>query len=75
MEPEVVPRLAKRVPAFQQAGADTASVVHTERFLPDFLPRVVREDHVVVEGREEVIPRREWVPRGGGGSSCRCGAR
>ena len=30
------------------AGADTASVVPAERFLPELLPRVVGEDPVVV---------------------------
>ena len=49
-------------PEFQQAGADTAPVVPTERFLPDRLPRVVLEYPVVVEGRNEVMPRRAGVP-------------
>ena len=61
----VVPPLTKGVPEFQRAGADTASVVPTERFLPDCLPGVVREDTVVAEGRNEVIPRRAGVPPGG----------
>ena len=34
----------KGFPDFQRAGADTALVVHTERFLSDRLPRVVRKD-------------------------------
>ena len=46
---------------FQQAGADTESVVSTEQFLPDRLPRVVTEDPMVVEGCDEVIPRREGM--------------
>ena len=42
-KPEVVPSLAKGAPEFQQAGTDTAQSVPTERFLPNRLPRVVRE--------------------------------
>ena len=64
-KPEVVPPLVKGAPQFQQAGADTAPVVPIERFLPDRLPRVVREYPVVVEGRYEVSPRRAGVPLGG----------
>ena len=64
----------KGFPEFQQAGTDRASVVPAERFLSDRLPRVVREDPVVLEGRCEVIPRRAGVPLGGG-SSYTCGAR
>ena len=59
--PEVVPPLAKGVPEFQQAGADTALIVPTERFQPDRLQRVVGEDPLVVEGCDEVIPRRAGV--------------
>ena len=64
-EPEVVPPLAKGVPEFQQAGKDTASVVPTESFLPYRLPRVFREDAVVLEGCDEVIRRRAGMPPGG----------
>ena len=65
-EPEVFPPVAEGVPELQQAGADAAPVVPAERLLPDLLPRVVREDPVVVEGGDEVIPRRAGVSRGGG---------
>ena len=65
--PYFFPPLAKGVPEFQQAGADTAPVVPTERFLSDRLPRVAREDPVVVEGCHEVIPRRARMSLGGGG--------
>ena len=63
---EGVPTLAEGVLELQQAGADTAPVVPAERLLPDLLPRVVGEKPVVVEGGDEVIPRRSGVPPGGG---------
>ena len=47
------------------AGADAASVVPAERLLLDLQPRVVGEDPAVVEGCDEVIPRRAGVPPGG----------
>ena len=65
-EPGVVLPLAEGVPELQQAGADAAPVVPAERLLPDLLPRVVGETPVVVEGGDEVIPRRAGVPRWGG---------
>ena len=65
-EAEVVPTLADRVPKLQQAGADAAPVVPADRLLLDLLPRVVVEDPVVVEGGDEVIPRRVGVSPGGG---------
>ena len=65
-EPDVVPPLAEGVPELQQAGADAAAVVPAERLLPDLLPPVVGEDPVVVEGGDEVIPRRAGVSPGGG---------
>ena len=64
-EPEVDPTLAKGVPELQQAGADAAPVVPAKRPLPDLLPRVVRENSGVLEGGDEVIPRRAGVPPGG----------
>ena len=64
-EPEVVPPLAEGVPDLQQAGADAAPVVPAERLLPDLPPCVVGENPVVVEGGDEVIPRRAGVPLGG----------
>ena len=64
-EPEIVPLLARGALELQQAGADTVPVVFVERFLPDRLPRVVREYPVVVEGCFEIIPLRAWVPLGG----------
>ena len=60
--PEFVPPLEEGVLEFQQAGADTALVVPTEHFLPDRLPRVVGEEPVVVEGRDEVISCRAGLP-------------
>ena len=60
------PTAGGRGPAAQQAGADTAPVVPVERLLPDLLPRVVRENPVVMEGGSEAIPRRAGVPPGGG---------
>ena len=42
-----------------------------ERLLPDFLPCVVKEDPVVVEGCDEVISRRAGAPWGGGGRHIR----
>ena len=65
-EPEVVPPLAKGVPELKQAGADAAPVVPAKRLLSDLLPRVTRENPVVVEGGDEVIPRQASVPLGGG---------
>ena len=53
-------------PELQQAGADAAPVVPAQRLLPNLLPRVVGENPVVVEGGDEVIPRRAGVPPGGG---------
>ena len=64
-EPEVVPPLAEGAPEFQQVGADTAPIVPTECFLADCLPRAAGEYSVVVEGRDEVIPRRAGMPLGG----------
>ena len=66
VEPEVVSPLAEGVPELQQAGADVAPVVPAERLLPDLLPCVVGENPVVVEGVNEVIPRRAGGPLGGG---------
>ena len=54
------------VPDLQQAGADAAPVVPAERLLLDLLPRVVRENPVVMEGGNEVVPRRAGLPLGGG---------
>ena len=65
-EPEVVPPLSEGVPDLQQAGADAAPVVPAERLLPDLPTRVVGENPVVVEGGDEVVPRRAGVPLGGG---------
>ena len=65
-EPDVVPPLSEGVPDLQQAGADAAPVVPAERLLLDLPPRVVVENPVVVEGGDEVIPRRAGVPLGGG---------
>ena len=65
-ESEVIPPLLEGVPDLQQAGADAAPVVPAERFLLDLPPHVVRENPVVVEGGDEVIPRRAGVaPEGG----------
>ena len=64
-EPEVVPPLSEGVPDLQQAGADAAPVVLAKRLPLDLLPRVVGEDPVVVEGGNEVVPRRAGVPLGG----------
>ena len=64
-EPEVVPPLSEGVPDLQQAGVDAAPVVLAKRLPLDFLPRVAREDPVVVEGCDEVVPRRAGVPLGG----------
>ena len=58
----------------QQAGADAAPVVPAERLLLDLPPRVVGENPVVVEGGDEVVPRWEGVPLGGG-LPCTRGAR
>ena len=65
-EPEVVPPLSEEVPDLQQAGADAAPVVPAERLPLDLPPRVVGENAVVVEGGNEVVPRRAGVPLGGG---------
>ena len=65
-EPEVVPPLSEGVPDLQQAGADAAPVVPAKRLPLDLPPRVVGEDPVVVEGGDEVVPRRAGVPLGGG---------
>ena len=65
-EPEVVPPPAEGDPELQQAGADAVPVVPAERPLPDVLPRVVGENPVVVEGGDEIIPRRAGVPPGAG---------
>ena len=65
-EPEVLPPLSKGVPDLQQAGADAAPVVSAERLLLDLPPHVVGENPVVVEGGDEVIPRRAGVHPGGG---------
>ena len=64
-EPEVVPPLSEGVPDLQQAGADVAPVVLAKRLPLDLLPRVLGEDPVVVEGGDEVVPRRAGVPLGG----------
>ena len=73
-EPEVIPPLAKGVPELQRAGADTASVVPADHFLPDLSPGVVGEDPVVVKGCNEVISRRAGGL--GGAEACStCGAR
>ena len=64
-EPEVVPPLSEGVPDLQQAGADEAPVVLAKRLPLDFLPRVVGEDPVVVEGGDEVVPRQTGGPLGG----------
>ena len=47
-------------------GRDVAPVVPAERLPLDLPPRVVRENLVVVEGGDEVVPRRAGVPLGGG---------
>ena len=60
-EPEVVTPLSEGVPDLQQAGADAAPVVPAER-----LPLSVGENSVVVEGGDEVVPRRAGLPHGGG---------
>ena len=54
------------VPAALVGGRGHGLAVPAERFLPDLLPRFVVEDSVVVEGCDEVIPRRAGVPPGGG---------
>ena len=64
-EPEVVPPQSEGVPDLQQAGADAAPVVLAKHLPLDLLPRVVGEDPVVVEGGDEVVPRRAGVPLGG----------
>ena len=61
-EPEVVPPLSEGVPDLQQAGEDAAPAVPAERPLLDLPPRVVQENPVVVEGGDEVVPRRAGVP-------------
>ena len=73
-EPEVVPPLSEGIPDLQQAGADAAPVVLAKRLPLDLLPRVVGEDPVVVEGGDEVVPRRAGVPLWGG-LPCTRGAR
>ena len=65
-EPEVVPPLSEGVPDLQQAGADAAPVVPAEGLPLDLPPRVVGESPVVVEGGDEVVPRQEGMPLGGG---------
>ena len=60
------PTSGRGLPELQQAVADAAPVVPAERLLPDLLPRVVGENPVVVEGGDEVIPRRAGVPLGEG---------
>ena len=65
-EPEVVPPPSQGVPDLQQAGADAAPVVPAERLLLDLPPRVVGGNPVVVEGGDEVLPRRAGAPPGGG---------
>ena len=64
-EPEIVPPLAQGASELQQAGANAAPVVSVERFLPDHLPRIVREYLVNVDGRYEVIPLLAGVSPGG----------
>ena len=65
-QPEVVPPLLEGVPDLQQADADAEPVVPAKRLPLDLPPRVVGEDLVVVEGGDEVVPRRAGVPLGGG---------
>ena len=65
-QPEVVRPLSEGVPDLQQAGADAAPAVPAERLRLDLPPRVVRENPVVVEGGDEVVPRLAGVPLGGG---------
>ena len=65
-EPEVVSPLSEGVPDLQQARADAAPVVPAERLPLDLPPHVVRENPVVVEDGDEVVPRRVGVPLGGG---------
>ena len=65
-EQEVVPPLLEGVPDLQQAGADAAPVVPAKRLPLDLPPRVFRENPLVVEGGDEVVPRRAGVPLGGG---------
>ena len=65
-EPEVVPPLSEGVPDLQQAGADAAPVVPADRLPLDLPLRVVREDPVVVERGDEVVPCRAGMPLGGG---------
>ena len=73
-EPQVVPPLSKGVTDLQQAGADAAPEVPAERLPLDLPPRVVRENPVVMEGGDEVVPRQAGVPLGGG-LPCTRGAR
>ena len=65
-EPKVLPPLSEGVSDLQQAGADAAPLVPAKRLPLDPPPRVVREDPVVVEGGDEVVPSRARVPLGGG---------
>ena len=65
-EPEVVRPLSEGVPDLQQAVADAAPVVPAERLPLDLPPHVVRENPVVVEGGDEVVPRRAGMPLGRG---------
>ena len=60
------PPLSEGVPDLQQAGADAAPVVPAERLLLQIPPRVFRQNSVVAEGCDEVVPRRAGVPLGGG---------
>ena len=62
-EPEVVPTLSEGVLDLQQAGADAAPVVFAKHLLLDLSH--VSSGRMVVEGGEEVIPRRAGVPLGG----------
>ena len=73
-EPEVVPPLWEGVSDLLQAGADAAPVVPAERLPLDLPPRVVGENPVVVEGSDEVVPRRAGSAPGGG-LPCTPGAR
>ena len=73
-EPEVVPPLSEGVLDLQQAVADAAPVVPAERLPLDLPPSVVGGNPVVVEGGDEVVPRRAGVPLGGG-LPCTRGAR
>ena len=65
-EPEIVPPLSEGVPDLLQAGTDAAPVVPAERLPLDLPPRVVGENPVVVEGGDEVVPRRAGIALGGG---------